>query len=217
MSATGTPTLPRAQWAMGLQVAAVVLVIVGIQILLPDSVTVGPRWLIPALELLGLPLGLFAQASDRISPSRLRVYVTVYLVFLVLASMLNGGLLFLRLMTQSAGESGEALVLAGFGVLIINILSFALVYWWLDGGGPIGRVTGFGGHRDFLFPQHDFDKSWQPTLSDYLFTAYTNIIAFSPTDTMPLTHRVKFLFTLQSAVSLVTILVTLTRAINLLS
>jgi len=25
------------------------------------------------------------------------------------------------------------------------------------------------------------------TMSDYLFTAYTNIIVFSPTDTMPLT------------------------------
>ena len=58
---------------------------------------------------------------------------------------------------------------------------------------------------------------WQPTLPDYLFTAYTNIIAFSPTDTMPLTHRVKFLFTVQSSVSLLTILVTVSRAINLIN
>ena len=51
---------------------------------------------------------------------------------------------------------------------------------------------------------------------DYFYTAYTNIIAFSPTDTMPLTHRVKLLFTLQSAISLVTILVTVSRAINMI-
>ena len=59
--------------------------------------------------------------------------------------------------------------------------------------------------------------AWTPRLPDYLFTAYTNIIAFSPTDTMPLSHRAKFLFTVQSSVSLVTILVTVSRAINLIN
>ena len=53
-------------------------------------------------------------------------------------------------------------------------------------------------------------------LSDYLYTAYTNLVAFSPTDTMPLTRRVKLLFTLQSVITLVTILVTVSRAINML-
>lgn len=205
------------RWSLGAQVAAVVLVIVTIQVLLPDSVSVGPEWLIPGIELLGLPVGLIAQLSDGIPPKQVELYVKGYLVFLVLASVTNGSLLFLSLLGRTATESGEVLLLAGFGVLIINILSFALVYWWFDGGGPVGRTTGVGRRRDFLFPQHDFDPSWLPTMSDYLFTAYTNIIAFSPTDTMPLTHRAKFLFTVQSAVSLVTILVTLTRAINLLS
>jgi hypothetical protein len=59
--------------------------------------------------------------------------------------------------------------------------------------------------------------TWTPALPDYLFTAYTNIIAFSPTDTMPLSHRAKFLFTIRSTVSLATILVTVSRAINLIN
>ena len=67
------------------------------------------------------------------------------------------------------------------------------------------------------FPQQASGMKWTPTLPDYLFTAYTNIIAFSPTDTMPLSHRAKLLFTLQSSVSLVTILVTVSRAINLIN
>ena len=58
---------------------------------------------------------------------------------------------------------------------------------------------------------------WQPALLDYVFTAYTNIIAFSPTDTMPLSHRVKVLFAIQSSTALVTIVVTLSRAINLIT
>jgi hypothetical protein len=60
------------------------------------------------------------------------------------------------------------------------------------------------------------EAQWKPGLLDYLYTAYTNIIAFSPTDTMPLTHRVKILFAVQSSTALVTIVVTLSRAINLI-
>jgi hypothetical protein len=97
------------------------------------------------------------------------------------------------------------------------VLSFGLVYWWVDGGGPEVRMRATVGRWDFQFPQQAAGMTWTPTLPDYLFTAYTNIIAFSPTDTMPLSHRAKFLFTVQSSVSLLTILVTVSRAINLIS
>jgi hypothetical protein len=44
---------------------------------------------------------------------------------------------------------------------------------------------------DFLFPQMlDPDKArpdWRPTFVDYLYVSFTNVVAFSPTDTMPLT------------------------------
>ena len=130
---------------------------------------------------------------------------------------MNALLLLLSLLSGTS-ESGVALLFAGFGVLIINVLSFGLVYWWIDGGGPGIRLAGEVTHPDFLFPQQGMEgqEKWHPTLIDYLFTAYTNIIAFSPTDTMPLTHRVKALFTVQSATALLTIVVTLSRAINLI-
>ena len=120
-------------------------------------------------------------------------------------------------MLRGAEDSGGELLFAGFGVLIINVLSFGIVYWWVDGGGPFQRAEGHGADWDFQFPQQASGMKWTPTLPDYLFTAYTNIIAFSPTDTMPLSHRAKLLFTLQSSVSLVTILVTVSRAINLIN
>jgi hypothetical protein len=102
-------------------------------------------------------------------------------------------------------------------VLGINVLTFALIYWWLDGGGPRVRAMGEVRAWDFQYPQQASGQSdWTPGLSDYLYTAYTNLVAFSPTDTMPLTRRVKLLFTLQSSIALVTILVTVSRAINML-
>lgn len=198
-------------------VALLVMVIAGIQMLLPPSVTIGPVWLIPAVELLGIPVGLVATQWGPLVSQRFRPAVGIYLAFLVAASVLNASLLFIGLL-RGASESADALLFAGFGVLLINVLSFALVYWWMDSGGPLARRTATNAERDFLFPQQGFDNSsWLPQIWDYCFTAYTNIIAFSPTDTMPLTHRAKGLFTVQSTVSLVTILVTLSRAINLIS
>lgn len=202
---------------MALGVAAVVTVIVCIQLRLPDSVTVGPWWAIPAVEAIGIPAGYIVARQTDVTPQSFRIAGGVYLTFLVAASVLNASLLFLSLLGGSDDESADTLLFAGFGVLIINVLSFGLVYWWLDGGGPTARAEGKSTEWDFLYPQQQLPGStWLPSMSDYFFTAYTNIIAFSPTDTMPLTHRVKFLFTIQSAVSLVTVLVTVTRAINLL-
>jgi hypothetical protein len=196
-------------------VVVIVLVIVAIQLWLPDSVTLGPIWLIPAIEVTGIPI-MFLVALWRGSEAELvRSVMTAYLIFLVFACVTNAVLLLLS-MLRGSDESGEYLLFAGFGVLTINVLSFGLTYWWLDGGGPGRRRAGTVTTWDFLFPQQGQNMTWSPAMPDYLFTAYTSIIAFSPTDTMPLTHRVKLLFTVQSSTALLTIVVTLSRAINLI-
>jgi hypothetical protein len=196
-------------------VILVVLIIVGIQLALPDSVTVGPLWLIPLLELTGIPIVLTLRAQKPEDNRAANVAVVAYLIFLAVACVMNA-LLLLVSMLQGDDTNGTYLLFAGFGVLAINVLSFGLIYWWLDSGGPVRRARGRAESPDFLFPQQATPTSWRPGLIDYLFTAYTNIIAFSPTDTMPLTHRVKVLFTIQSATALLTIVVTLSRAINLI-
>ena len=196
-------------------VIVVVLVIVAIQLALPDSVTIGPLWLVPLLELSGIPIVLALRSSERVPSHRTRRVVDAYLLLLVMASVMNA-LLLLASMLMGDSTNGVYLLLSGFGVLAVNVLSFGLVYWWVDAGGPLRRASGDADSPDFLFPQQAQPTSWRPTLIDYLFTAYTNIIAFSPTDTMPLTHRVKILFTVQSTTALLTIVVTLSRAINLI-
>ena len=58
---------------------------------------------------------------------------------------------------------------------------------------------------------------WEPGFIDYLYLSFTNATAFSPTDTMPLTVRVKMLMLVQSMVSLITIGLVAARAVNVLA
>jgi hypothetical protein len=51
---------------------------------------------------------------------------------------------------------------------------------------------------------------------DYLYVSFTNAIAFSPTDAMPLALWAKMLMLLQSAIALVTEGLVIARAVNLL-
>jgi uncharacterized membrane protein len=57
---------------------------------------------------------------------------------------------------------------------------------------------------------------WRPQFFDYLYVSLTNAAAFSPTDTMPLTLKAKGIMGVQSIVSLVTIGLIVSRAVNIL-
>ena len=56
---------------------------------------------------------------------------------------------------------------------------------------------------------------WHPRLADYIYVSFTNSIAFSPTDVMPLSRRVKLLMMFESAVSAMTVLLVAARAVNI--
>ena len=104
-----------------------------------------------------------------------------------------------------------------------NVIVFALWYWELDGGGPVRRAEGEAPekNRDFAFIQMTDPevraRGWHPHFVDYLYVAFTNASAFSPTDTMPLTRRAKLLMALQSGLSIVTLLLVAARAVNILA
>ena len=75
-------------------------------------------------------------------------------------------------------------------------------------------------YPDFLFPQTDAPElarpGWRPLFPDYLYLAFTTVVAFSPTDTLPLTRRAKGLMAVQSVISLAVIVVVISRVINVL-
>ncbi len=116
--------------------------------------------------------------------------------------------------------SVSRLLVAAAIVLSTNIVTFGLVYWQVDGGGPAGRPVHAVPYPDFQFPQTATEglspPNWQPRFPDHLYLSYTNVVAFSPTDTLPLTIRVKGLMALQSIISLGVLVVVLARVINIL-
>jgi len=97
---------------------------------------------------------------------------------------------------------------------------FSLLYWQIDCGGPEARANNAGTKPDWLFPQEgapeDAPPDWRPTLVDYLFLGFSTATGFSTTDVIPVTSRAKMLMMLESTISLVTIVVVASRAINIL-
>jgi uncharacterized membrane protein len=118
----------------------------------------------------------------------------------------------------------EARVLFGGGaaIFVTNVIAFALLYWELDRGGPFARrqTPDKHPHPDFLFPQMGqpgrANRTWRPNFVDYLYVSLTNVMAFSPTDTMPLTRPAKAGMAVQSLVAVSTIALVIARAVNVL-
>jgi hypothetical protein len=203
-------------------VGAAIVVAAVLTVLFPKEVRAGPPWLLPGVEgllLIALTLGHPARTSGR-SP-RLRaasIFLVAVLVFDALWStgwlidkLINGGRL-----TESAGDLLDAAVL----VWLSNNLAFALVYWEFDGGGPSARLLAPRAHPDLLFPQlaipHVAPDAWRPRFIDYLYLAFTNATAFSPTDVMPLTPWPKVAMASQSLISLALLALVIGRAVNVL-
>jgi hypothetical protein len=134
----------------------------------------------------------------------------------------NGVLLVVIISLMRAhAPSGEQLVFLSLIVWMTNSITFGLWFWSIDRGGPLGRLEPNPPPPDFLFPQVSdaslATSDWQPRLFDYMYLSFTNSIAFSPTDTLPLTHLAKFLMLSEAQVSAFTILLVVARAVNILA
>jgi uncharacterized membrane protein len=209
------PPLSEAHWPPLL----IVLLAIGLQVLLPEGLSAGPRWLMPSLEGVTL-IGLFVASPQRIvGRNRLRKHAARSLSALV--SVANGFSLVLlceKLLHHNVTQ-GHALIIAGVLIWLTNVLIFSLWYWELDRDGPGNRAAGEDGAPDFLFPQMtepELCPGWRPMFFDYLYVSMTNATAFSPTDTMPLSVESKMLMGGQSLISLVTLGLVISRAVNIL-
>ena len=120
----------------------------------------------------------------------------------------------------SSTNSARELLLAGGLVFTYIAIAFAFLYWELDSGGPGRRAHAVVTYPDFAFPQHTSPHlappGWRPVFLDYLYVGLTNSIAFSPTDTMPLTHWAKLAMGVQSIASLAVLGLVIARAVNVL-
>jgi uncharacterized membrane protein len=199
---------------------ACLLFAIALQLLLPKRVTAGPSWLLPVLEgalVLGLALATPRQLRGH-HPLRRRM--ALGLTALVSAANIASLVLLSRELLRHATPNGRQLIIAGVLIWLTNILIFGLWYWETDRGGPGLRAAGQDREPDYLFPQMNDDRiqptDWRPQFIDYLYLSLTNAMAFSPTDTMPLSGRAKSIMGVQSLVSLVTLGLIVARAVNIL-
>jgi hypothetical protein len=146
---------------------------------------------------------------------------TVALSLIGAVSLTNAVLLVALIASLLNGEekSGGELLFKAVTVWVTNVIAFGLLYWAFDRGGPIRRIAADRPPPDFQFPQLEnpglAQPGWTPELVDYIYVSFTNAIAFSPTDAMPLTRRAKLLMLSESSVSSITILLVAARAINI--
>jgi len=227
MRANERPVNDRFQARIGVFVA------VALYIVLPPRLTIGPVWVVPALVAVIL-IPLVAMAPTKLSQGRLMRALSILLcAVLNFFNVVSVVLLIDDLVNSHArghGLSAQELLEYGGAIWLTNIIVFALWYWELDGEGPFDRdqyasacVTP---SIDFLFPQMSIDpkritgvnpQNWRPQFLDYLYLSFTNALAVSPTDTMPLTRTAKMLMLGESLISFVTVALILARSVNILS
>lgn len=160
-----------------------------------------------------------SEGYGRVSRSRRLLALTL---IAIVAAINIFSLIFLvrALMFEHAVPiDGGQLLLSGFTIYVTNIFMFALLYWEMDGGGPDQRVSS-NRVRDFLFPQMIHAAisrgGWLPGFMDYLYLSTTNVMNFASADTIPISHRAKFLMMIQALVSVVTVVLVAARAIGIL-
>lgn len=153
------------------------------------------------------------------------LFLTGFVTLINAASLVS---LINALLGHTASKTGQTLLLDAVNIWLTNVIVFSLWYWSIDRGGPASRGVIGPGERDFLFPQMQMqmqtqqnsgtrDTAWSPGFVDYLYVAFTNASAFSPTDTMPLSGRAKLLMMAQSSISLLTLALVAARAVNILN
>ena len=187
---------------------------------LPSQLTVGPGWPLPVSELAVLTALFVATRGGREARRRRAIAIGLVLVA-ALANLVALGRLTDYLV--GGGTVGSPDLLGGGALIwVTNLLLFAVLDWELDRGGPVRPSAGDrpAAAPDFLFPQMSDDRfappGWKPGFGDYLYVSLTNQTAFSPTDTMPLTLRVKVLMGIQGVAALITTGVIIARAVNTL-
>jgi hypothetical protein len=191
-------------------------------VLLPERVVLFPVWF-PYVIGIALILPMVAVGLSAEKTRWLRVERAIMLLFIVamgVGTLANLASL-IRAMVRRSGEVGGLQLLASSIVVwVSNVLIFSLLYWRIDRGGPEARANNAGTRPDWLFPQagapEDAPPDWRPTFVDYLFLGFSTATAFSPTDALPMTPRAKMLMMLESTMSLGTIVVVASRAINIL-
>jgi uncharacterized membrane protein len=198
--------------------AAIALLIVGaLYAVISGALTFGPRaFLLALVSVLLVPLLSAHQQGHHLLARLLGLGLVSLVTVVVVVSV------FLLISSSLSGQTPAPTLLQDAALLwIINMVTFAVWYWEIDGGGPAQRRQEGHVSQDFLFPQMNLDdktsRTWSPGFLDYLFLAFNTSTAFSPTDTAVLSQRAKVLMMVQALFALLILAVLVSRAVNTLA
>jgi hypothetical protein len=214
-----------------------VAVIVTLQLSLVDIFSFGHRWFAPAFELtLLVPLTALTIRAEVLAWRahtarqwesaawfhRFNLVIGKFLVVVISVSNARALLSLVRALLEGSTHNGRALLLDALNIWATNVIVFALWYWELDRGGPSIDRRAQRGPSEFIFPNMTLPAGADgsdraPGFIDYLFLSFTTSTAFSPTDTLPLTARMKLLMMLEGTISLLTLALVAARAVNILA
>jgi hypothetical protein len=214
----------RTQGELRWPVTVTTAVAVGLQMAVPDRlVLVHPSWVLPATQ--GVLLIVLVMANPRRinnESKALRLLALTFAALLSLANLWSLARLAIGITQGTTGTTPAHLLITGALIWLTNVIVFGLWYWEFDRGGPVARALNTKQYPDFQFvqmvsPPVMVPPDWEPHFVDYLYLAFTNAAAFSPTDVMPLSRWAKIAMTLQSAISIVTVALVVSRAVNILT
>jgi uncharacterized membrane protein len=208
---------PEHRWTVFVSIALAL----SLYFFIPQQVQPIPRWILPTIGALMLIPQVILNPTRLVRERAWSRWMSVTLSALMV--LVNQVTIVLVIRELVVGDStGPAVLLTAAMVWVTNVIAFAFVYWELDLGGPFARRL--RGSRqtqqmDFRFPQHDGapgNKEWEPAFFDYAYFSLSNMMAFSPTDVMPMTTRAKALMGYQALTGFVLLALVISRAINIL-
>ena len=208
------------RWPVAVTTAAAI----ALQIAVPDKlVLVSPSWILPVVQ--GALLIVLVTANPHRIDRQSRFMRSLSLTLGALLSLANGwsvARLAIGITQGSMQQKPGQLLITGAMIWLTNVIVFGLWYWEFDRGGPVARALNLKNrYPDFQFvqmvsPPEMVPPDWEPAFLDYVYLAFTNAAAFSPTDVMPLSRWAKVAMTVQSIISIVTVALVVSRAVNIL-
>ena len=122
--------------------------------------------------------------------------------------------------SRSFTEDANILLVSGSAIWLTNVIAFALWYWVMDRGGPVGRARGPMVKPAFVFPEmvnpELVEDGWYPRFVDYLHLSFSTATSLSPSDVSGIKAWAKLAMMSEESISLVLAVLVVARAVNIL-
>ncbi len=120
--------------------AAIVVAILLYAALPSTLVILGPRFLIPLLELALLVPLLIGNPRRMTRQTRVLQWISIGLILLIALANATSLVLLVDALVNGSTKDGSSLLIGAAQVWLTNIIVFALAFWEIDRGGPVVRT-----------------------------------------------------------------------------